>query len=79
MTTRTEFADVLVWSEIRKCVASAIEDGSHVCAPDAAATIIRRYPRLALDADEVTRELATAAAKAGVAVEFDRPHILPLK
>jgi len=68
--SRPSLIEALVDEEIRRLVADAIRDGECLSTAIAAAQIMQVYPRCGLTERKLVDEIARAAAKAGVAVEF---------
>jgi len=60
----------LISDEIRRVIADGIEDGSIIPANRTAAEIMRAYPTCGLSESDIVNEIALAAARAGVPVEF---------
>jgi hypothetical protein len=60
----------LVFEEIRRIVAEAVEDGTCVPASSAARQIVTAYPNCGWAERDVVNEIIMTAARAGVAVEF---------
>ena len=68
----TNLVQVLVSEEVRRIVADAVGDGGCVSASSAAAQVLKAYPNCGLAEREIADEIALAASRAGVAVEFGR-------
>jgi hypothetical protein len=69
----SSFIDMLVFEELRRMVAEAIENRTSLSASVCAAEIVQKYPRCGLDAADLANEVMTAAARAGVPLETGPP------
>ena len=69
---RPDLIRTLIDEEIRRIVADAIRDGGCLNVSAAAAQIRKTYPKCGLKELELINNLALAAARSGVAVEFDK-------
>jgi hypothetical protein len=68
-----EFVSILVKCEIDRIVAEAAMEGRTLSAPDAAAELLKTYPKCELSEERIADVVMMAAAKAGVAVELGHP------
>jgi hypothetical protein len=66
----SNFVDRLVGDEIRRIVKNALAGTGVLSAPEAAAQIIRLYPKCGLDANALADQIMMIAADVGLAVEF---------
>jgi hypothetical protein len=66
----------LIWEEIRRTVADAIESGYCLRAGPSAAAIARAYPGCGMSPSEIAERIVEAAVHARVAVEISRPGSL---
>lgn len=67
----------LIWEEIRRTVADAIENGHCLLAGPSAAAIARAYPGCGMSPAEIAERIVEAAVHARVAVEMSRPSVMP--
>ena len=65
----------LIWEEIRRIVADAIENGHCLRAGPCAAAIARAYPGCGMSPAEIAERIVEAAVHARVTVEMSRPGL----
>ncbi len=69
---RASLIATLLNEEVRRIVADAIEASECLDASAAASQIIKTYPNCGLQHRDVVNTIVMAAARSGVAVEFDK-------